>query len=142
MSTPNPGFARIKTVDEFASSKATFAPWDTPRARGRGFLRFAHAQKNCDNEIGVFCRWALADSEFPRDATTILRHLATRTVTSEILAAARKAVAAYRAWFNDSIEAEIREIEFTNPARAKEVRESLQESRKATERLFAADAQA
>jgi len=140
MSAPN-GFARTKTTDEFPANAATTPPW-CERARTRLTLeRFMHLNKNRDDEVGQFSREALADPEFPMtDPTRVLRHLATCIATSQVLAAARKTITEYRRSFNQSIEAEIKDVEFTNPERAMAMRESIHESRKITERLYDEDA--
>lgn len=132
------GFATTKQTCEFPASKATFPSWKR-MPRDHDWPRFIQLQKNREDVIGQFCREALADRSFPSDPTVILRYLAVHNAPADTLAAARKTIAEYRAWFNSALEAETRQIADVNISRAMALRESLHESTKRREREYKRD---
>jgi hypothetical protein len=88
--------------------------------------------------VGAFCRRARGDRDFPTDATAVMRHLVTQLAPSDVLEAARQAIAEYRAWFLEGLEAALAGL--ARPDRAAEVRASLRESLEALDRLYLQDA--
>lgn len=142
MSTRTP--PKMLTADELLQpiNQPTRPEWGRLAPR-RALAAFLQRSKLRADAIGGFCRGAIVDHTFPTsDPTRVLRYLATRGATSEVLATARATIKEYRAWEREGFEIELHEVERVNPERALAIRESLHESRKIVERLYAEDAQA
>ncbi len=118
-------------------------PWGLSGARTgrpRTLAKFVHdAAQLRDDRVGRLCRHMRADGFPLDDPTRILRNLALRNAPNEWRAAAREMIREFCAWEREGFEADLREVERVNLERARALRESLHESRKVVERLYAQD---